>query len=102
MTLIKKRKLINNVALVLSLGAMSFGLFWLAWILVTILQLGVAGLSVAVFTQMTPPPGSAGGLANAIFGSVVMVGLATLIGTVPCSVTPPALSTTFYCLRRPS
>ena len=81
MTLIKKRKLINNVALVLSLGAMSFGLFWLAWILVTILQLGVAGLSVAVFTQMTPPPGSAGGLANAIFGSVVMVGLATLIGT---------------------
>ena len=71
MTLIKKRKLINNVALVLSLGAMSFGLFWLAWILVTILQLGVAGLSVAVFTQMTPPPGSAGGLANAIFGSVM-------------------------------
>ena len=60
---------------------MSFGLFWLAWILLTILQLGIAGLSVAVFTQMTPPPGSAGGLANAIFGSFVMVGLATLIGT---------------------
>lgn len=76
-----KRKLINKVALTLSLAAMTFGLFWLAWILVTILQLGVSGLSVAVFTEMTPPPGSAGGLANAIFGSVVMVGLATLIGT---------------------
>jgi phosphate transport system permease protein len=81
MELHAKRKLINKVALTLSLAAMSFGLFWLAWILVTILQLGISGLSVAVFTQMTPPPGSAGGLANAIFGSVVMVGLATLIGT---------------------
>jgi phosphate transport system permease protein len=81
MELHAKRKLINKIALTLSLAAMSFGLFWLAWILVTILQLGISGLSVAVFTQMTPPPGSAGGLANAIFGSVVMVGLATLIGT---------------------
>ena len=81
MDLRKKRKLVNQIALVLSLGAMSFGLFWLAWILLTILQLGISGLSLAVFTQMTPPPGSAGGLANAIFGSVVMVGLATLIGT---------------------
>ena len=81
MNLHKKRKLINKIALVLSLGAMSFGLFWLVWILETILQLGIAGLSVAVFTQMTPPPGSAGGLLNAIFGSCVMVGLATLIGT---------------------
>jgi phosphate transport system permease protein len=81
MDLHKKRKLINKIALTLSLGAMIFGLFWLAWILLTILQLGISGLSLAVFTQMTPPPGSAGGLANAIFGSVVMVGLATLIGT---------------------
>ena len=81
MELHAKRKLINRIALTLSLAAMSFGLFWLAWILVTILQLGVSGLSAAVFTQMTPPPGSAGGLANAIFGSVVMVGMATLIGT---------------------
>lgn len=81
MDLHTKRKLVNKVALSLSLVAMSFGLFWLGWILFTILQLGVSGLSVAVFTQMTPPPGSTGGLANAIFGSVVMVGLATLIGT---------------------
>jgi phosphate transport system permease protein len=81
MELHAKRKLINKIALTLSLAAMSFGLFWLAWILFTILQLGLSGLSIAVFTQMTPPPGSAGGLANAIFGSLVMVGLATLIGT---------------------
>ncbi len=81
MNLHKKRKLINKIAIVLSLAAMSFGLFWLAWILITILHLGISGLSASVFTQMTPPPGSAGGLANAIFGSVVMVGLATLIGT---------------------
>ena len=81
MKLHKKRYLVNKVALALSLAAMTFGLFWLAWILLTILQLGISGLSVAVFTQMTPPPGSAGGLANAIFGSVVMVGLATVIGT---------------------
>ena len=81
MELHTKRKLTNKVALVLSLGAMCFGLFWLAWILLTILQLGIAGLSVAVFTQNTPPPGSVGGLANAIFGSLYMVGLATLIGT---------------------
>ncbi len=81
MELHKKRKVINKIALALSLAAMSFGLFWLAWILITILHLGISGLSLAVFTQMTPPPGSAGGLANAIFGSFVMVGLATLIGT---------------------
>lgn len=81
MNLHTKRKWINHIAIALSLAAMFFGLFWLVWILVTILQLGISGLSVAVFTEMTPPPGSAGGLANAIFGSVLMVGLATLIGT---------------------
>lgn len=81
MTLSSRRRLTNKVALTLSLAAMAFGLFWLAWILVTIIQLGVAGLSTAVFTQMTPPPGSAGGLLNAIVGSFIMVGLGTLIGT---------------------
>ncbi|ANQ84560.1 phosphate transport system permease protein probable [Azoarcus olearius] len=61
---------------------MAFGLFWLAWILVTVFDLGIAGLSASLFTEMTPPPGDqAGGLANAIMGSVVMVGLATLLGT---------------------
>lgn len=77
-----RRKLTNYVALTLSMLAMSFGLFWLAWILWTTVDLGISGLSLSLFTEMTPPPGAAdGGLANAIAGSAVMVGLATLIGT---------------------
>ena len=71
----------NRIALGLSLAAMAFGLFWLCWILYTVLSLGLSGLSLDLFTKMTPPPGSPGGLMNAIFGSSVMVGLATLIGT---------------------
>ncbi len=81
MTLVEQRKLVNKVALALSLAAMAFGLFWLAWILVTVLNLGLGGLSLSLFTEMTPPPGSAGGLANAIAGSLLMCGLATLVGT---------------------
>ena len=81
MNLLTKRKLINSVALTLSLLAMSFGLVWLVWILWTTLELGVAGLSPSLFLEMTPPPGSAGGLANAIVGSLVLVVLATLLGT---------------------
>ena len=76
-----KRKLINRIALTLSLGAMAFGLFWLAWILWETLRLGLSGISLAVFTEMTPPPNDAGGLANALYGSFVMVALATLVGT---------------------
>ena len=79
--LFAKRKLINRIALILSLSAMGFGLFWLAWILWETLRLGLAGLSIAVFTEMTPPPNDAGGLANALYGSFVMVALATLVGT---------------------
>lgn len=81
MTLMQKRRLINQLALTLSMTAMAFGLFWLAWILLTTFQLGISGLSLALFTNMTPPPGVAdGGLANAIVGSLIMVGLATLAG----------------------
>jgi phosphate transport system permease protein len=76
-----RRKLINKIVLSLSLSAMAFGLFWLAWILFETLVLGVSGLSLAVFTQSTPPPNDAGGLANAIYGSFVMVSLATVVGT---------------------
>jgi phosphate transport system permease protein len=76
-----KRKLINQIALILSLGAMCFGLFWLAWILVETLRQGIAGLSIAAFTQMTPPPNEVGGIANALWGSFLMVSLATGIGT---------------------
>lgn len=77
-----QRKRTNAIALVLSLAAMSFGLFWLAWILFETVRLGFGGLSLSLFTQMTPPPqDESGGLANAIFGSVTMVTLATLLGT---------------------
>jgi phosphate transport system permease protein len=81
MNLRSRRRLVNRVALSLSLAAMVFGLFWLCWILYTVLDLGLSGLSLDLFTKMTPPPGSPGGLLNAIAGSVIMVGLATLIGT---------------------
>jgi phosphate transport system permease protein len=78
----QQRKLVNRTALTLSMLAMSFGLFWLAWILWTTIDLGIAGLSLSLFTEMTPPPGSTeGGLANAIAGSAMLVGLATLLGT---------------------
>jgi phosphate transport system permease protein len=81
-TLYQSRRLINQVALGLSLAAMVFGLFWLGWILYTVLDLGLSGLSLQLFTEMTPPPGSSeGGLINAIVGSLIMVGLATAIGT---------------------
>ena len=76
------RKRANMAALSLSLAAMVFGLFWLTWILFETVHLGIAGLSLSTFTEMTPPPqADSGGLANAIFGSMVMVGLATLLGT---------------------
>jgi len=77
-----RRKAVNGIALTLSLGAMSFGLFWLAWILLETFRLGLGGMALAVFTEMTPPPlAESGGLANAIFGSALMVSLATALGT---------------------
>jgi phosphate transport system permease protein len=76
-----RRKLTNRVALVLALAAMLFGLFWLAWILATTLELGGQAMSLRLFTEMTPPPGSEGGLLNAIVGSLLLVSLATLLGT---------------------
>lgn len=76
-----RRKLVNRIALALSVGAMSFGLFWLFWILWETLRLGLAGMAWSTVSQMTPPPNEAGGIANAIYGSVLMVLLATLVGT---------------------
>ncbi len=75
------RKRVNHVATGLAMAAMSFGLFWLFWILWETLLLGLGGLNVATFTQMTPPPNDEGGLANAIYGSFLMVMLATGLGT---------------------
>src|ERR1035437_300522 len=81
MNLLLQRQLINKTALTLSMAAMAFGLFWLIWILFTTFELGVAGLSLDLFTKMTPPPNTAdGGLANAIVGSLLLVGLATALG----------------------
>lgn len=76
-----RRKRTNQIALVLSLMAMAFGLVWLFWILWETVRLGISGLTWATLTQMTPPPNEEGGLANAIYGSVLMVGLATFVGT---------------------
>ena len=80
-SLYARRRLINHFNLAASYLAMAFGLFWLAWILYTLLKYGLGGVSVAMFTQMTPPPGSAGGLLNAIAGSLMMAMVGTLIGT---------------------
>ena len=78
----QRRKRVNVIALTLSLGAMGFGMFWLAWILFETIHLGIGGIALSVFTEMTPPPqADTGGLANAIAGSLVMVSLATLLGT---------------------
>ena len=76
-----QRNRVNYVATVLGLSAMAFGLFWLFWILIETVRLGIGGLSYATLTEMTPPPNEEGGLANAIYGSALMVGSATLVGT---------------------
>ncbi len=75
------RKRLNSVALVLSLGAMAFGVFWLIWILFETVRLGIGGLSWATLSQMTPAPNEEGGIANAIYGSFLMVLLATFVAT---------------------
>lgn len=81
MGLYGSRKRRNVTAMVLSLLAAAFGLFWLLAILWTLFYNGFSAIDGAIFTQMTPPPGSAGGLLNAIYGSVVMTVVGTLIGT---------------------
>ncbi|MBL8540520.1 MAG: phosphate ABC transporter permease PstA [Betaproteobacteria bacterium] len=77
----KRRAMINKIALALSLIAMAIGIAALVWILFDVIRLGIGALSPTLFTEDTPAPGSAGGLRNAILGSVMMVGFATLIGT---------------------
>jgi phosphate transport system permease protein len=76
-----RRNRVNNLATFLALSAMAFGLFWLFWILFETVRLGFEGLTFATLTQMTPPPNEEGGLANAIYGSFLMVGLAACVGT---------------------
>jgi phosphate transport system permease protein len=76
-----RRNRTNTMATGLALAAMAFGLFWLFWILWETIRLGFDGLTLATLTQMTPPPNEEGGLANAIYGSVLMVTLAACVGT---------------------
>ena len=77
----RMRAAMNRLMLGLSSLALAFGLFWLVWIIVTLLIEGATALRPSLFYQMTPPPGSDGGLANAIMGSIQMVTVAVLIGT---------------------
>ena len=79
--LYRRRLFFNLFNLVMSLGTMGFGMFFLLWILGVLFYQGFTSLSPTLFTQMTPPPGSAGGLANAIYGSVIIVLVATFIST---------------------
>jgi phosphate transport system permease protein len=81
MSLYSRRVVRNKVWLSLSVGAAGFGLLWLVLILSTLVWNGIAGLSLSVFTEMTPPPGSAGGLLNPIVGSLIMTLIAVAIGT---------------------
>jgi phosphate transport system permease protein len=80
-SLYTRRLFFHRFNMVMSLLTMAFGLFWLGWILFTLFQAGFGGLSLDLFTKMTPPPGSDGGLLNAIVGSLIMVGVGTAIGT---------------------
>jgi phosphate transport system permease protein len=80
-SLYTRRLLVNRFNLGVSLLTMLFGLFWLGWILLTLFQAGFRSLDLDLFRLMTPAPGSVGGIGNAIVGSLIMAGAATLIGT---------------------
>lgn len=81
MNIYLRRRIINYLSVGLSTLAMAFGLFWLCWILFVLLKNGVAGITLSLFTESTPAPGSVGGLSNAILGSLQMTAVGTLIGT---------------------
>ncbi len=77
----RRRLLVNRINLLMSFGAMAFGMGFLLWILAVLFVRGIGALGPSLFLQTTPPPGSAGGLANAIAGSLLIVGVATLVAT---------------------
>jgi phosphate transport system permease protein len=81
MGLYSRRRLTNWLVIGLSVAATAFGLLWLVLVLSTLLINGIGAIGPALFTQMTPPPGSTGGLLNAIAGSLAMTAIATLVGT---------------------
>jgi phosphate transport system permease protein len=80
-SLYARRLFVNRFNLVMSLLAMAFGIAFLLWILITLFAAGFHALGTDLFTRMTPPPGSNGGLLNAIFGSVLMAAMGTALGT---------------------
>src|SRR4030095_14003269 len=80
-SLYRRRLRVNRFNLLMSLSAMAFGMAFLLWILAVLFAKGIGALGPALFLQTTPPPGSAGGLANAIVGSALIVGVATLFAT---------------------
>jgi len=77
----KARKRKNKISMALSMAGMVFGLFWLVWILFTLTINGIEAINWTLLSKATPPPGSDGGLFNAILGSILMAGTATIIGT---------------------
>lgn len=81
MSLYGRRRVLNKIVMALSVGATVVGLGWLVLVLGALLWNGFGGLSLAVFTEMTPPPGSAGGLLNPIIGSLLMSAVAIAVGT---------------------
>jgi phosphate transport system permease protein len=81
MQIYARRRAVNYLVVGLSLAATAFGLLFLALVLWTLLFNGISAIRPTLFTQTTPPPGSSGGLINAIFGSVAMTAIATLVGT---------------------
>src|SRR4029434_10809228 len=81
MDLYRRRRATNYAALAVAMAAAAFGLFWLIAILWTLLYNGISAINIALFTEMTPPPGSAGGLLHAIFRSLVLTIGGTLLGT---------------------
>lgn len=76
-----RRKFVNRIAIGLAIAAMAFGLFWLFWILFETVRQGIGGLTLMTLTEMTPPPNEDGGLANAIYGSFLMVTLSAAVAT---------------------
>ena len=75
-----RRRAVDAAAFLFASGATLFGLFWLFWILWTTFRQGLGAINLALFTEMTPPPGSTGGLLNAFYGSAMMIALAVIIG----------------------
>ncbi len=81
MDIYTRRRIVNYFNLTMSALCTVFGLTWLVWLLWTLVSKGLPWVSLSIFTQVTPPPGSAGGLANAIVGSLLLTAVGVAVGT---------------------